>query len=267
MKQVTILQRFLCNYLSIEGRPLPTFIIIGAQKGGTSSLFNYLTHHPAILGSFIKEVQFFTRRYSWGVRSYRAFFPKPMESSIQGPYHAGESTPFYLFDQQAPSRIHALLPGVKLIAMLREPVERAYSHHKHNHRHGLDSRPFAEAIAADLERYKKHGISRAPGESVTSYRHHSYVRRGFYTDQLQRWVERFPQRNLLMMKAEDFFADPAEQTARAVEFLGLPPAELPTGQAYNQYAYVKKDRGDFPELARLYEKANADLEKLTGINW
>jgi len=267
MKQVTILQRFLCNYLSIEGRPLPTFIIIGAQKGGTSSLFNYLTHHPAILGSFIKEVQFFTRRYSWGVRSYRAFFPKPMESSIQGPYHAGESTPFYLFDQQAPSRIHSLLPCVKLIAMLREPVERAYSHHKHNHRHGLDSRTFEEAIAADLEKFKRHGIARAPGESIHTYRHHSYVRRGFYDMQLERWFSRFPKENILVLRAEDFFANPGEITARSVEFLGLPPAELPTEQAHNQYTYVKKNRGDFPELAELYEKANARLEKLTGINW
>jgi hypothetical protein len=267
MTRLTLLRKYAGNYLSIEGRPLPTFIIIGAQKGGTSSLFSYLSHHPSVIGSFIKEVQYFTRRYSWGVRGYRAFFPKVTQGLNSRPIEVGESTPFYLFDEAAPARIHALLPGVRLIAMLREPVERAYSHHKHNQRHGLDSRPFAEAIEEDLERYKKHGISRAPGESVTSYRHHSYVRRGFYANQLQRWVERFPERNLLMMKAEDFFADPATQTARAVEFLGLPPAELPTGQAYNQYAYVKKDRGDFPELARLYEKANADLEKMTGINW
>jgi hypothetical protein len=267
MTRLTLLRKFAGNYLSIEGRPLPTFIIIGAQKGGTSSLFSYLSHHPSVIGSFIKEVQFFTRRYSWGVRGYRAFFPKVTGNLHSGPIEVGESTPFYLFDEQAPARIHALLPGVRLIAMLREPVERAYSHHKHNQRHGLDKRSFAEAIQQDLEHYKEHGISRAPGESIFSYRHHSYVRRGFYIDQLQRWVGRFPAENIMMMKAEDFFADPAAQTAKALDFLGLPQVELPTGQAHNQYAYVKKDRGDFPELARLYEKANAELEKLTGINW
>jgi hypothetical protein len=267
MNAVTIAKTILRNYLDLEGRPLPSFLIIGAQKAGTSSLFSYLSQHPAILGSFIKEVQFFTRRYHWGVRGYRACFPKAQSINNGGPYQCGESTPFYLFDEQAPDRIRTLIPNIKLIAMLREPVERAYSHHKHCIRHGLEKRSFEEAVEADLDRYNRHGIARCPGEPTHSYRHHSYVRRGFYDLQLERWFQRFPKENILCMRAEDFFADPANETSKVVKFLGLPPAELPTDRAHNQYAYVKKDRGDFPELARLYQEANERLEKMTGINW
>ncbi len=138
---------FLGNYLANSGRELPTCIIIGTQKGGTSSLFEYLLQHPRVEGSFIKEVQYFTQRHWIGERGYRSFFPRKKPGTL----HVVESTPLYLFSPDAPGRIHDLIPGAKLVALLREPVERAYSNYMHNRRRGRETRTFEECVAADIE--------------------------------------------------------------------------------------------------------------------
>lgn len=250
--------------LNNSGRPLPDFVIIGAQKAGTSSLFEYLIQHPNIEGSFIKEVQFFTRRHWLGERGYRAFFPKfPPSGTL-----CGEATPYYLFSNTTPERAARLIPQAKIVVLLREPVSRAYSHYKHNTRRGHETRSFEEAIAADLAVYRSTGtLERSPNESEHAYRHHSYIRRGLYADQLSRWLSYFPDNNLYVGKAENFFSDPSALTASVINFLGLPPHPVPTAKAYNQYSYQKRERDEFPDLDDFFRVPNQKLEQLTGITW
>jgi len=250
--------------LDNSGRPLPDFVILGAQKAGTSSLFEYLIHHPNVQGSFIKEVQFFTRRFWLGERGYRAFFPKnPAPGTL-----CGEATPYYLFSSTTPERAARLIPQAKLVILLREPVTRAYSHYKHNIRRGHETRSFEDAVANDLSIYQKQGnLERSPGESEHGYRHHSYLRRGLYADQINRWLTFFPKENLFVGRAEDFFADPAATTAKVVGFLGLPEHPIATDKAHNQYTYQKREVGEFPELQEFFQEPNLRLERLTGISW
>lgn len=255
--------RFASNYLFKRKKTFPTFLIIGTQKGGTSSLFEYLMHHPQIAGSFIKEVQYFTGRYWVGQRGYSSFFPSISDTITQ----IGESTPYYLFSPEAPERVHALIPNVKIIALLREPVERAYSHYKHNTRRGHETRSFEECVAHDIKLAKGSGIDRATGEGAESFQHHSYVRRGLYAEQLERWYKLFPKENIKLLRAEDFFADPYKITAQTIDFLGLRPHAIETDTAHNQFAYDRKKRDQFPELIEFFKKPNEKLNQMTGINW
>lgn len=268
MSRVKILGRFIANYASIEGRPLPSFLIIGAQKAGTSSLFYYVAKHSRVVASEIKEVQFFTRRYHWGVRAYRAFFPRLEKGLLNEPFQVGEATPYYLFSQEVPGRVRDLLPSVKLVTLLREPVARAYSHYKHCVRRGMESRPFEEAFQEDIRKFNREGsIDKQPDESEFEYRHHSYVRRGLYLTQLQRWWACFGREQLMIARAEDFFADPGAVTSSVVEFLGLPRESIETGTAHNQFSYTKRPKDEFPELVRFYREANEKLDAATGIRW
>lgn len=227
-------------------------------------MFNYLIQHLNVEGSFIKEVQFFTRRFWLGERGYRAFFPKsPAPGTL-----CGEATPYYLFSSTTPARAARLIPQTKLVVLLREPVSRAYSHYKHNTRRGHETRSFEEAIAADLAIYRKSGnLEHHSDENEFSYRHHSYLRRGLYADQLSRWLSYFPKENVYVARAEDFFTDPSAMTARVVDFLGLPEHPIATDQAHNQYAYKKRPADEFPELQEFFREPNERLKSLTGISW
>lgn len=252
------------NFAFNKGRRLPSCIIIGTQKGGTSSLFEYMLQHPAVEGSFIKEVQFFTERHWIGERGYRSFFPIRKKKTL----HVIESTPLYLFSPEAPRRIHALIPDVKMVALLREPVERAYSNYMHNKRRGHETRTFQECVAADIEAAKiAGGPDPCPMEDAKTFRHQSYVRRGLYAQQIARWFQIFPRENIKIFKAEDFFADPESVTLQTLEFLNLPEITINTGLAHNQFSYDRKRLYEFPELAEYYRPHNEELRKLTGIEW
>lgn len=255
---------FLRNYVFNKGRELPTVIIIGTQKGGTSSLFEYLLQHPQMQGSFIKEVQYFTERHWIGERGYKAFFPKKGIDTR----HVAEATPLYLFSPDAPQRIHKQIPDVKLIALLREPVERAYSNYMHNRRRGHEERSFQECVAADIESAKiSGGPGPCPGEDALDFRHKSYVRRGLYAQQLERWYDLFPRENIRIFKAEDFFYDPTFITEQTIQFLGLAGHPINTGKAHNQFSYDRKRLDEFPELAEYYRSPNEELKALCGIEW
>lgn len=224
--------RMFVRRLGAGGRVLPDFLVIGAQKSGTSSLFRYLDQHPQVRGSAPKEVHYFSGgrdpavdAYALGPRWYRAHFPRRAEMAPG--MRVFEATPLYLLHPQAAARIHALVPGVKLVAVLRNPTDRAISHYFHNVRDN-DRRAFreelgpGEAMAAEEARL-------APVLAAGDYRSEvfrvaSYKARGRYLEQLRRYTALFPPENLLVLRAEDLFADPAGQMEILARFLGIDPA-------------------------------------------
>jgi hypothetical protein len=138
-------------------RLLPDFIIIGGQRCGTTSLFNYLTQHPDVFPSCPKEVHYFSIHYHKGVNWYRSHFPLVMQKSYVERGHdrrfvAGEATPYYIAHPHAPQRIAETVPEAKLIVLLRNPVDRAYSHYHYEVKNGLETLSFAEAIDREDER-------------------------------------------------------------------------------------------------------------------
>ncbi|MGH8010521.1 MAG: sulfotransferase domain-containing protein, partial [Candidatus Binatia bacterium] len=133
-------------------RTLPTLLIIGAQRCGTSSLFKYLGAHPRCKASIRKEVRFFTQYYDRGENWYRSHFPLALSGDSGSTGVTFEASPDYLLDPRTPSRVVRHLPDIRLIAILRNPIERAYSHYRHFRRLGLEELPFEEALHREPER-------------------------------------------------------------------------------------------------------------------
>ena len=189
-------------------RALPDFLIIGTQKGGTSSLFHLLIQHPQIhpLDSKVKEVHYFDRRrnYKKGELWYRSHFP--LRDTINPGELVGEATPAYLFFPDAAKRIQKDLPNAKLICLLRNPTERAISHYFMQVREKQECRPIMEAML---------------GEEVGHYFYKFYKSRGLYLEQIKRYESYLKKNRLLILSSEEFFADPQKILKQVFRFLGV----------------------------------------------
>jgi hypothetical protein len=207
-------------------RPLPDFLVIGAQKAGTGSLYRHLAAHPQVIRASRKEVHYFDLNHHRGPDWYRAHFPvAPGRLLGLGGRRVGEGTPYYLFHPHVPRRVAALLPDVRLLVLLRDPVERAFSHHQWERRYGRETLAFEEALAAEELRTapEMRRLAADPDFYAPHHHRHAYRARGRYAEQLERWFEWFPRERFFIEASERFFADPACVFRRVVAFLGLPP--------------------------------------------
>ena len=187
-------------------RPGPGFIVIGAKRGGTTSLYNYLLEHPSIQPLFpgrrrIKGVHYYDSDYARGLRWYRSHFPltavgRHIARPGVSPATACEASPYYLFHPLAATRLAADYPNVPLIVLLRDPVERAYSHYKERVSNAGETLSFADALAAEPDRLngETERIIAEPGYRSVEHENHSYVAQGRYLDMLPRWFEPVPAR-------------------------------------------------------------------------
>ncbi len=202
-------------------RPMPAFIIIGTQRGGTSSLYKYLEGHPDLRASIRKETEYFSRRFGEGEGWYRAHFPITLAS---GNGRMGfEATPDYLFYPPTPRRIAEHVPDARFVVLLRDPVRRAYSHYRHMVRLGLDNLPFEEALEREEDRIASDASSldADPLFYCRDLLRYSYATRGRYADQLARWFTLFDPSRVLVIRSEDLFADPGRAVDEVTAFLGV----------------------------------------------
>jgi hypothetical protein len=205
-------------------RRLPDFLILGAAKSGTTSLYNYLIQHPCVEPCFRKEVHYFDRNFNKGVRWYRSFFPrKDLHKAGCSRVVSGESSPYYLFHPLAAERIARVAPEARFFVLLRDPADRAVSHYNHRVRAGQEKLPIEEAFAAEEERLR--GEAEKLGDGVTrfSFNHYyySYLSRGRYARQLESWFSRFPRGQFLVIDSDDLFRDPDTVYRSAIGHLGL----------------------------------------------
>jgi Sulfotransferase domain len=212
---------------SCQARMVPAFIIVGAQRCGTTSMSRALAEHPAVFGALLhQEVHYFDNAYGKGLGWYRCHFPlsAPARRSARA---AGltpiafESSPYYLFHPLAAERIARDLPSVKLLVLLRDPVERAYSGHAHEMAHGFETEPFERALELEPGRLEgeEQRIMADPAYVSFSHQHHSYRARGEYATQLERLERHFSRDRIHIV---DSGADPEPAYDRVLEFLGLP---------------------------------------------
>lgn len=215
-------------------RLLPDFIIIGAHRGGTSAFYYHLTGHPSVAAATTKELNFFDKHYHKGTWWYRAHFPFAIQKCYAQTVRrrdlvTGEASPHYLFHPVAAQRVAETLPHVKLIALLRNPVDRAYSQYRRNIYKGWEHVSFEEAVAREARR--PCGDQRLDNH----FDHHSYLAHGRYSDQLEHWLRLFPRDQFLILRSEDFYADPATALKQALAFLHVSTAELPEQESYAHY--------------------------------
>ena len=228
--------RLWYQYWTAHRRRLPGFVIAGAQKAGTTSLFGYLASHPQCAASLCKEVHYFDKNFSRGTNWYRGHFPiAEAGANRYGEKRATvasfESSPYYMFDPRVPARMRQSLPDVKVIFLLRNPVSRAYSHYHHSVRRGCEPLTFQAAIDEEPKRLAGEHQRLMADANYQSFAHrsYSYLARGMYADQLRLWQAHFPPEQLLVVQAERMFKQPGEVFGQVLEFLGLDawsPAEF-----------------------------------------
>jgi len=244
-----------------EPRALPGAVILGAQKCGTSSLHKYLTQHPGMIAPLRKEVHYFDLNYGRGEAWYRAHFGRRGEPGV-----SLDSSPYYLFHPAVPRRMHELLPDARLIVLLRDPARRAYSHYWHERDKGREDLSFESAIDAEPERLGPDGEMLASGELAKSQEHqrHSYLARGRYAEQLERWFGLYPRERVHVLRFEDFVKEPLAGLNGTLAFLGLPPAASVKLDARNTRRYPPMDEATMARLRVYFEPHNRRLEALLG---
>lgn len=246
---------------------MPDFLIIGAQKCGTTSLYCYLAEHPQIVTVPHKEVHFFDLNYERGLAWYDACFPpSDRPDSI-----AGEASPYYLFHPQVPARVYRHFREIKLIVLLRNPVERAISQYYHEVKLGFENLSLEEAIACEPQRL--HGevekLSTDPAYYSYNHQHYTYLSRGCYLEQLQRWQTYFPPEQFLILKTEDLYVNPKKTLAQVLDFLKLPEIDLPTYPSYNSGSYPPTINLVKQQLNDYFKNPNKQLSEYLkqNFNW
>jgi len=251
-------------------RVLPDFLIIGVQRGGTTSLYNYLVQHPDVLPGLKKETHYFTLRYRPDLRSYREFFPTQAEINRDGkPFLTGEATPYYLFYPHTLARVRRHLPQARLIVLLRNPVDRAYSHYHHEVSTGAETLSFEDALAREERILPEETRKLQADQNYISFAHMhgSYKSRGLYADQLLPWIEQFDRQQILVLQSEAFYQDPASCMNTVFHFLNLPEWSQGTYKQYNLTKYdtmlpeTRRGLEDFyrPHNQRLYQLLARDF--------
>ncbi|MCB2213186.1 sulfotransferase domain-containing protein [bacterium] len=249
----------------------PDFVIIGAQRAGTTSLFNILSGHPSVTQSVVKEVHFFDLNYDKGLEWYKSHFPI-YRWVRYGPKHRwGEASPYYLFEPRVPERMHQALPKVKLVVLLRNPIDRAYSDYQRQVQLGQEPLSFEDALAAEGKR--THGeaerMLKNPAYVSIDYQRYAYIERGMYTKQLERWLKLYSRDQMMIIPAERFFLHMPEVLDEVISFLDLPHHSFPGLRTDNSVPYPAMSPVTRDKLRATFADEKKQLEAMTGLtfNW
>ncbi|MEU3165829.1 sulfotransferase [Streptosporangium sp. NPDC006930] len=258
--------------LTSRSRMLPSFLIVGAQRCGTTSLYRVLSQHPLILKPVLRKgVHYFDMAYDRDLSWYRAHFPLRVSASRPArrygfPAQAFESSPYYLFHPLAGPRIARDLPGAKLIVLVRDPVERAFSAHAHELARGFETeRSFARAVRLEEERLAgaEERLRASPYSTNLAHRHHAYLARGRYAEQLARLEPLVGRDRLLVIDSGRFFAEPDLAYDRVLAFLGLPHLGDPVFERHNGRARP----GPMPRKLRRELRAHFEEQDTLLTSW
>ena len=239
----------------------PDFIIAGASKCGTSSIYYYLSRHPQVLVSHTKEIDFFQSNYQRGIDWYLAHFPSITD---RPDFLTGEATPNYLRFPQVAHRIKADCPQSKIIILLRNPVNRAISWHYHKLNTGLTNKDLATAIATEIERLAE--VSEA--EIInTGFYEPDNIMSSLYIYKIRPWIELLGREQFLILKSEDFYLDPLHTMTEVFEFLNLPNCPLNNYPKVNAGYYERIDPELRKTLTKYFAPYNRQLEEYLGMDF
>ncbi len=270
-------------YKGFSKHSYPDFLIIGALKSGTTSLYQYLNNHSGIVSSSKKETNFFSWEYGKGIKYYLKHFP--LKGALNG-RKVFESCPHYLADPKSPGRIKKILPNVKIIAILRDPIDRAVSNYNYfanptsffgkQNPQGLDKRTVNEAFLDDLQ-----------GNETRIFR--QFCRLSLYAKQLEPYYKLFGNENILVLDFDELKLDPRATLKRVSDFLDIDNNEFESFEDSNEnvpseISFEKKDKKSFraynvqnysleidknikQELIAFYTKDIEKLQRLTGTSF
>lgn len=244
----------------------PDYLIIGAQKSGTTALFAYLNQHPLIRNSQ-GEVHYFDLHYEMGESWYKRRFPEKPSPE----YVSGDKSPYYMLHPLVPERAAKDYPDVKIIVVLRNPVDRAYSQYWMNRRTRDETLSFEEAIAAEESRLRgeEEKLIADPTYKSKNFQVFSYLRRGHYAELIQRWTAHFPEEQFFFVYARDLRDQPQEVMNKLFAFLGLPFHPLNLSSQYRKTDYPPMDPETRRSLEAYFKPHNDAWEAWVGhpVKW
>jgi hypothetical protein len=253
--------------LTASLRMEPTIVVIGAQRSGTTTLFRLLGQHPSLVRPTLsKATGYFDDAFRRGSRWYRAHFPLRLTARVLKGARAQtfEINGYYMFHPLAAERMAQVLPNAQIVALVRDPVERAYSAYRHEYARGFEDQGFADALALEDERTAGETEKLASVEGYVSYahRHYAYRQRSEYSTQLERYVRAFGRDRVHVIDAELFFADPAAEFVRLQKALGLEiwlPGQVERWNARVGDALSDTERDRLLKHFEPYDEALAEL--------
>jgi hypothetical protein len=254
-----------------ETGALPDFVIFGAKKAGTTSFYDLLTQHPHVEPGALKGTYYFNDCYDESIEWYRRCFPSPRWKDGRRSL-TGEATPKYILHPLVPERMVKVLPQVRLIVLLRNPIDRAYSDYQQQVvKERKETRTFEEAIGAEERRlFEKEGKTSGHEERVNlnDVIYTQYLSRGIYADQLPPWSKVFGDEQILMLKSEDFFEHTRDTLKLALKFLDLPDWEPEAWKIRNKGKYEQKmDPATRRHLEDFFEPHNRRLYEYLGVDF
>ena len=255
--------RIMTNQL----RVLPDFVVIGSTKSGTTSLHYYLIQHPRIISE--RNVHFFEYMQTNSIEWYRAHFPTKAYKNFKK-LTVGEQTATYLFHPLIPKRIHTTIPNAKLIVVLRNPVDRAYSNYTHQVREGIEKRTFEEAIKSELKRIeicKNNSEYKINNDDFSNHVIFSYLRHGIYVDFIKAWMEFFTKEQFLILPTYDLNNNRAKFLKQVFDYLNVQNIEIKDVERQNVGEYKKLDKSMRKFLVDYYRPHNERLFKLLEKNF
>ncbi len=253
-----------------SSRMLPDFLIVGAQRSGTTSMYKTLSQHPAVLKAVLRKgVHYFDIGYGHGPAWYRSQFPLQLtatqtQRSTGVRPMTGESSPYYMFHPLAAGRIARDLPSVRLIVLLRDPVERAYSAHTHEVARGYDTETsFERALELEEERTRGEAdrIIADPTYQSHGLQHQAYVARGRYIEQLERLEHQVGRDRIHVVDSQVFFEKPEPAYRDVLSYLGLPELAMPVFEQHNarpRSPMAESVRSQLDEYFRPYDEQLAE---------
>ena len=265
------LYRTYCNFAG-PFHVLPDFIIFGVSRSGTTSLYQYLSQHPNIEPSVVKELRFFDMYFDRGINWYRMNFPSKWQIFVftklkHKKFITGEASGAYLQNPHTPKRIHNLNPNMKLILLLRNPVDRAFSHYKRKIKNGSEKLSFEEVIEKEKSRINGEQEKMEKNEKYYSPIYHSlaYITTGLYAIRLKHWLKYFSMKQILILENGEFLREPEKVYNQAIKFLDLPEWKLSTYRKFSkQDLNIEMNPKTREKLLEYCKPFNEELYSLIG---
>ena len=246
--------------ITASSRVLPDFIIIGTVRSGSTSLYYNICEHPSVLEAAYDEIGYFDSNYHLGENWYRSMFPtQKMMNKIRedtGYSITGEDTPFYFWKKEVAERILSDMPETKLIVILRNPVDRAYSNYNLAVRENNEKLTFEEAIGEEIEFLSKNSFR----ETVDRFR--SYLTKGMYVNQIKPWLDIFSREQLHFLSTEQMKNEPCETLDIVFKFLSIPSYDIKNLQERKLANYKQMNENTREQLIKYYKSYNEEFFKI-----
>lgn len=262
------------NWLIRPISPLPNFIIIGAQKSGTTSLYYYLIQHPSIVSAVKKEVHFFDFNYHKRINWYKGqfvsiFYKLYHQIVLRKKFITGEASPDYLFHRDVPKRIYKLLPNVKIFILLRNPIDRAYSHYNMHLKLKKHNLRFEEVLTKELNLFKNlNDLPKNVDFDSFQIRTFTILLRGIYIEQILNWLKYFPRKNMMIIESDEFFTNTRNVMKNAFKFLRVKNIQNIVKKKFMVGSYKNKiDSSVRENLRKFYKQYNNRLSEFINLEF